>query len=164
MTHMELILQDSKCARVKGRVAKGRADLNNLVISITLFYKKCSLGIAGHPTSSRISHVSSHSAASAAEDVLNAQQACGKCGKKVETTPTGRYECKECHHTDEGPNYKYNVQVLVYDGTACIIILLWNTYVIQLCGKSAADLLKETERTTNVSYVSQKCLKKAIMK
>ncbi|MED6165935.1 hypothetical protein PIB30_104365 [Stylosanthes scabra] len=33
-------------------------------------------------------------------------KACGKCGKKVETAPKGKYECKECNHTNDGPKYK----------------------------------------------------------
>ncbi|MED6165936.1 hypothetical protein PIB30_104366 [Stylosanthes scabra] len=40
---------------------------------------------------------------------------------------------------------------MIYDGTitTCIIILLWDTYVIQLCGKTVANVLKEV-RANNV--------------
>ncbi|MED6226190.1 hypothetical protein PIB30_101067, partial [Stylosanthes scabra] len=71
--------------------------------------------------------------------------ACGNCGKKVEPELDGRYECtnEKCHHIGKNPKFKYKVQVMVYDGTTCINLLLWDTHVINLCGKRADEVANE---------------------
>ncbi|MED6189675.1 hypothetical protein PIB30_098368 [Stylosanthes scabra] len=123
-----------------------KVHINPTLDEVSAFRER--MAVVGHATSSKISHVSSQSAASAVgeltqwdvdvtkiDDVLKARQegtlwiagsvlalnvgevkwcykACGKCGKKVETVPTGRYECLECSYTDDKPKYKYKVQVM----------------------------------------------------
>ncbi|MED6135934.1 hypothetical protein PIB30_051380 [Stylosanthes scabra] len=71
--------------------------------------------------------------------------ACADCGKNVECAPNGIYVCiaEKCGHTSNKPRSKFKVEVIVYDGTACLNLLMWDTQVIQLCGKRADQVAKE---------------------
>ncbi|MED6128655.1 hypothetical protein PIB30_099978 [Stylosanthes scabra] len=71
--------------------------------------------------------------------------ACANCGKKVDCAPKGRYECtnEKCLHIGNKPRLKYKVEVMVYDGTECLNLLMWDTQVIQLCAKRADQVAKE---------------------
>ncbi|XP_020978211.1 replication protein A 70 kDa DNA-binding subunit B-like [Arachis ipaensis] len=78
-------------------------------------------------------------------------KACKKCPKKVETSTIERYECKGCGHTAGTASIRYKVEVIVYDGTDSMTLLLWDREAIQLCRKRA-DQIKEEEPIGEVEY------------
>ncbi|MED6211476.1 hypothetical protein PIB30_074002, partial [Stylosanthes scabra] len=102
------------------------------------------LGNGGAGASSRISHVSSRTAVSAVEELSqpNAQV------MKIEDVVKCTEECKpwiaaSIMGVNNGMHDWYKVEVMVYDGTACLNLLMWDTQVIQLCGKRADQVAKE---------------------
>ncbi|RYR14773.1 hypothetical protein Ahy_B04g071467 [Arachis hypogaea] len=78
-------------------------------------------------------------------------KACKKCPKKVETSTIERYECKGCGHTAGTASIRYKVEVIVYDGTDSMTLLLWDREAIQLCRKRA-DQIKEEEDVSSLKY------------
>ncbi|QHO57364.1 hypothetical protein HN51_011953 [Arachis hypogaea] len=70
-------------------------------------------------------------------------KACRRCPKKVETPVGNRYECDKCGHTHGTASIRYKVEVMVFDGTGSISLLLWDRETSQLCGKQAEKVLEE---------------------
>ncbi|OIT40027.1 hypothetical protein A4A49_56058, partial [Nicotiana attenuata] len=62
-----------------------------------------------------------------------------KCTRKVDKVGT-TYFCKKCNEEACSITHRYRLQVRVMDGTAFILLLLWNRYVMQLIGKSTKEL------------------------
>ncbi|KAL4322196.1 hypothetical protein AHAS_Ahas14G0186300 [Arachis hypogaea] len=81
-------------------------------------------------------------------------KACKKCPKKVETSTIERYECKGCGHTAGTASIRYKVEVIVYDGTDSMTLLLWDREAIQLCRKRA-DQIKEEEINIKSANIDQ---------
>ncbi|MED6215827.1 hypothetical protein PIB30_001968 [Stylosanthes scabra] len=69
-------------------------------------------------------------------------KACIKCPKKFETKTGDLYSCKRCKITFENPKDRYKVEVVAFDGTTCITLLLWDRECKYLVGMEAADLLQ----------------------
>ncbi|XP_057739914.1 replication protein A 70 kDa DNA-binding subunit D-like [Arachis stenosperma] len=53
-------------------------------------------------------------------------KSCRKCPKKVETPIGNRYECRKCGHTHGSAALRFKVEVMVFDGTGSIRLLLWD--------------------------------------
>ncbi|XLU34536.1 hypothetical protein S245_070602, partial [Arachis hypogaea] len=70
-------------------------------------------------------------------------KACRRCPKKVETPIGDRYECGKCGHTHGAAAIRYKVEVMVYDGSGSINLLLWDRETTQLCGKQADKIILE---------------------
>ncbi|RYR25408.1 hypothetical protein Ahy_B02g059129 [Arachis hypogaea] len=71
--------------------------------------------------------------------------ACRRCPKKVETPIGNRYECAKCGHTHGCAALRYKVEVMVFDGTGSITLLLWDRETNQLCGKAAEKIVEEDD-------------------
>ncbi|MED6221230.1 hypothetical protein PIB30_052529 [Stylosanthes scabra] len=52
-------------------------------------------------------------------------------------------QIEKCGQSGDKPRSKYKLEVMVYDGTACLNLLMWDMQVIQLCGKRADQVAKE---------------------
>ncbi|MED6137560.1 hypothetical protein PIB30_066102 [Stylosanthes scabra] len=171
LKRLQIIVEDIEATCWNGRtsiqsnLAVSEVYINPELSEVVAFRE--SLVNGGARTLSRISHVSSRTAVSAAgelsqpnvqvmkiENVLKCTEpwiaasimgvnngmhdwcyiACSNCGKKVECAPMGRYECtnEKCGHSGTKPLSKYKVEVMVYDGTTCLNLLMWDTQVIQL--------------------------------
>ncbi|XP_057740375.1 replication protein A 70 kDa DNA-binding subunit B-like [Arachis stenosperma] len=72
-------------------------------------------------------------------------KACRRCPKKVETPIGNRYECAKCGHTHGCAALRYKVEVMVFDGTGSITLLLWDRETNQLCGKAAEKIVEEDD-------------------
>ncbi|MED6178239.1 hypothetical protein PIB30_105661, partial [Stylosanthes scabra] len=72
-------------------------------------------------------------------------KACIKCPKKFERKPEDEFDCKRCKINFEEPKDRYKVEVVAFDGTACINLLLWDRECKHLCGVEARDLLKRID-------------------
>ncbi|KAL4394499.1 hypothetical protein AHAS_Ahas02G0158100 [Arachis hypogaea] len=97
---------------------------NNLVILMLL---------RGATSSSvRISQVSSHGPGSGVEELTQ-----GSVQKKVNTRVGNRYECGKCSHTHRCVALRFKVEVMVFDGTRSIRLLLWDKETMMLYGKRA---------------------------
>ncbi|XP_052115464.1 replication protein A 70 kDa DNA-binding subunit B isoform X2 [Arachis duranensis] len=70
-------------------------------------------------------------------------KACRRCPKKVETPVGNKYECDKCGYTHGTASIRYKVEVMVFDGTGSISLLLWDRETSQLCGKQAEKVLEE---------------------
>ncbi|QHO12363.1 Replication protein A 70 kDa DNA-binding subunit A [Arachis hypogaea] len=70
-------------------------------------------------------------------------KACRRCPKKVETPIGDRYECGKCGHTHGAAAIRYKVEVMVYDGSGSINLLLWDRETTQLCGKQVDKIVLE---------------------
>ncbi|XP_057734140.1 uncharacterized protein LOC130949435 [Arachis stenosperma] len=53
-------------------------------------------------------------------------KSCRNCPKKVDTPIGNRYECDKCGHTHGSAALRFKVEVMVYDGTGSINLLLWD--------------------------------------
>ncbi|XP_072062067.1 replication protein A 70 kDa DNA-binding subunit A-like [Arachis hypogaea] len=76
-----------------------------------------------------------------------------KCPKKVETPIGNRYKCSKCSHTHRTTAIRFKVEVMVYDGTGSMTLLLWDREITQLCGK-AADNIMEKEESGGDEYLA----------
>ncbi|KAL4349546.1 hypothetical protein AHAS_Ahas10G0052800 [Arachis hypogaea] len=72
-------------------------------------------------------------------------KSCRKCPKKVETPIGNRYECGKCGHTHGSASLRFKVEVMAYDGTGSITLLLWDRETVQLCGRQAEQIKDEEE-------------------
>ncbi|QHO45371.1 Replication protein A 70 kDa DNA-binding subunit B [Arachis hypogaea] len=72
-------------------------------------------------------------------------KSCKKCPKKVETPIGNRYECGKCGHTHGSASLRFKVEVMAYDGTGSITLLLWDRETVQLCGRQAEQIKDEEE-------------------
>lgn len=96
-------------------------------------------------------------------------KSCRKCPKKVETPIGNRYECGKCGHTHGSASLRFvfrfsicfgwtmllqvtklcnlsnrfKVEVMAYDGTGSITLLLWDRETVQLCGRQAEQIKDE---------------------
>ncbi|XLR23530.1 hypothetical protein S83_051430, partial [Arachis hypogaea] len=78
-------------------------------------------------------------------------KSCRKCPKKVETPIGNRYECGKCGHTHASASLRFKVEVLVYDGTGSIMLLMWDREMAQLCGRQA-EQIKDEESSDGEGY------------
>ncbi|XP_072059828.1 replication protein A 70 kDa DNA-binding subunit A isoform X1 [Arachis hypogaea] len=78
-------------------------------------------------------------------------KSCRKCPKKVETPIGNRYECGKCGHTHASASLRFKVEVLVYDGTGSIMLLMWDRETAQLCGRQA-EQIKDEESSDGEGY------------
>ncbi|MED6151003.1 hypothetical protein PIB30_078097 [Stylosanthes scabra] len=69
-------------------------------------------------------------------------ESCIKCYKKAERNSEGKYFYKKCTLEYEEPKNRYKVEVVAFDGTACITLLLWDRECKYLCEIEAQDLMK----------------------
>ncbi|XLS64880.1 hypothetical protein HN51_024854 [Arachis hypogaea] len=70
-------------------------------------------------------------------------KSCRKCLKKVETPIGNRYECSKCGHTHGSASLRYKVEVMAYDGTGSITMLMWDRETTQLIGRQAKQIKDE---------------------
>ncbi|XLR35502.1 hypothetical protein S83_063402, partial [Arachis hypogaea] len=70
-------------------------------------------------------------------------KSCRKCPKKVETPIGNRYECFKCGHTHGSASLRYKVEVIAYDGTGSITMLMWDRETTQLIGRQAEQIKDE---------------------
>ncbi|RYQ80275.1 hypothetical protein Ahy_Scaffold1g106796 isoform B [Arachis hypogaea] len=70
-------------------------------------------------------------------------KSCRKCPKKVETPIGNRYECGKCDHTHGSAALRFKVEVMVFDGTGSIRLLLWDKETSMLCGKRAEQIMED---------------------
>ncbi|XLS54114.1 hypothetical protein HN51_003869 [Arachis hypogaea] len=66
-----------------------------------------------------------------------------KCPKKVETPIENRYECGKCGHTHRSAALRFNVEVMVFDRTGSIRLLLWDKKTSMLYGKRAEQIMED---------------------
>ncbi|XP_015958912.1 uncharacterized protein LOC107482831 [Arachis duranensis] len=66
-----------------------------------------------------------------------------KCSKKVETPIGNRYECGKCSHTHGSAALRFNVEVMVFDRTSSIRLLLWDKETSMFCGKRAEQIMED---------------------
>ncbi|QHN87457.1 uncharacterized protein DS421_16g555270 [Arachis hypogaea] len=78
------------------------------------------------------------------EQVIHCEKSCKNYPKKVDTPIGDRYECGRYGHTHESAALRFKVEVMVYNGTGSISLLLWDRKIVQLCGKRA-EQIKEQE-------------------
>ncbi|MED6179895.1 hypothetical protein PIB30_004950 [Stylosanthes scabra] len=71
-------------------------------------------------------------------------KSCGQCPMKVETSLGNRYECGNCDHTSAAPSISFKVEVVLFDRTGSICLLLWARETIPLCGKEAKQIVMDT--------------------
>ncbi|RYR61715.1 hypothetical protein Ahy_A04g018918 [Arachis hypogaea] len=60
-------------------------------------------------------------------------KACRRCSKKVEPSIGDRYECNKCGHTHSCAALRFKMEVMVYDDTGSMSLLLWDRETTQLC-------------------------------
>ncbi|XLR15270.1 hypothetical protein S83_043208 [Arachis hypogaea] len=98
-------------------------------------------------------------------------KSCKKCPKKIETPIGNRYECGKCGHTHGSASLRFvfrfsicfgwtmllqvtklcnlsnrfKVEVMAYDCTGSITLLLWDRETVQLCGRQAEQIKDEEE-------------------
>ncbi|XP_025640561.1 uncharacterized protein [Arachis hypogaea] len=70
---------------------------------------------------------------------------CRRCPKKVESSIGNRYECNKCGHTHGCAALRFKVEVMVYDSTGSISLLLWDREITQLCDKREEQVMEEDE-------------------
>ncbi|XP_057739701.1 replication protein A 70 kDa DNA-binding subunit B-like [Arachis stenosperma] len=70
-------------------------------------------------------------------------KSCRKCPKKVETPIGNRYECSKCGHTHGSASLRYKIEVMAYDGTGSITMLMWDRETTQLIGRQAEQIKDE---------------------
>ncbi|XP_025652763.1 uncharacterized protein [Arachis hypogaea] len=164
-----VVLQYFKATRWNGKTSvQSNFDISKVHINPTLKEIdsfRCRLLSGGPSSSTRISQVSSPAAWSANDefnrgsvsvktikDALNSVEegkndwfykACRRCPKKVETPIGDRYECGKCGHTHGAAAIRYKVEVMVYDGSGSINLLLWDRETTQLCGKQVDKIVLE---------------------
>ncbi|KAL4343056.1 hypothetical protein AHAS_Ahas11G0040200 [Arachis hypogaea] len=74
-------------------------------------------------------------------------KSCRKCPKKVDTPVGNRYECGKFGHIHGCAALRFKVEVMVFDGTGSIRLLLWNKKTMMLCGKRAEQVMEEKVST-----------------
>ncbi|RYQ97283.1 hypothetical protein Ahy_B08g093315 [Arachis hypogaea] len=74
-------------------------------------------------------------------------KSCRKCSKKVNTPVGNRYKCGKCGHTHRYDALRFKVEVIVFDGTRSIMLLLWDKETIMLCGKHIEQVMEEKVST-----------------
>ncbi|XP_016195509.1 uncharacterized protein LOC107636521 [Arachis ipaensis] len=162
-----VVLQYFKATRWNGKTSvQSNFDISKFHINPTLKEIdsfRCRLLSGGPSSSARISQVSSPAAWSAndefnrgsvsvktIEDALNSieegkndwfYKACRRCPKKVETPIGEWYECGKFGRTHGAAAIRYKVEVMVYDGSGSINLLLWDRETTQLCGKQADKIV-----------------------
>ncbi|RYR50441.1 hypothetical protein Ahy_A07g037052 [Arachis hypogaea] len=57
-----------------------------------------------------------------------------KYPKKVETSIGNRFECGKCGHTHASASLRFKLEVLVYDGTGSIMLLMWDREMCSCVG------------------------------
>ncbi|RYQ85371.1 hypothetical protein Ahy_B10g104922 [Arachis hypogaea] len=70
-------------------------------------------------------------------------KSCRKCPKKVDTPIGNRYECEKCGHTHGSASLRFKLEVMVYDGTGSLMLLMWDRKTVQLCGRQAEQIKNE---------------------
>ncbi|KAH0674584.1 hypothetical protein KY284_025671 [Solanum tuberosum] len=80
--------------------------------------------------------------------------ACNKCFTVVDQVEN-RYYCSKCNEEVISVIHRYNLQMYVTDGTACISLLLFNREVLQLIGKPAKELNEGLLENVECSYPSE---------
>ncbi|QHO06164.1 Replication protein A 70 kDa DNA-binding subunit E [Arachis hypogaea] len=70
-------------------------------------------------------------------------KSCRKCPKKVEIPIENRYECGKCGHTHGSTALRFKVEVMVFDRTSSICLLLWDKETSMLCGKRAEQIMED---------------------
>ncbi|MED6180761.1 hypothetical protein PIB30_013389 [Stylosanthes scabra] len=70
---------------------------------------------------------------------------CIKCPKKVEPKENNMWECTRCNKITSGYTYRYKVEIVAYDDTATITLLLWDNEVADLVGIKAQTLKESME-------------------
>ncbi|RYR31613.1 hypothetical protein Ahy_B01g056445 [Arachis hypogaea] len=101
-------------------------------------------------TSVRISHQSTQTSWGGTDEVNNGtsvvktiEEVLKQCPKKVKTPIGNRYEYAKCGHTHGCAALRYKVEVMVFDGTGSITLLLWDRETNQLYGKAAEKIVEE---------------------
>ncbi|RYR59778.1 hypothetical protein Ahy_A05g025751 [Arachis hypogaea] len=125
-------------------------------------FKSRFLSDAPVTTSVRISQISSQSRWSTVDEltqgdiVVKTIEQVLNCEKKVDTPIGDRYECDKCGHTHRSAALRFKVEVMVYNGTGSISLLLWDREMVQLCGKRA-EQIRDTEEggCSNSVHVSR---------
>ncbi|KAM3266228.1 hypothetical protein P3L10_003222 [Capsicum annuum] len=79
--------------------------------------------------------------------------ACNKCIIKVEQDGNSFF-CPKCN-SEAKVVHRYRLQVRVMDGTGLITLLLWNSEVVQLMGKTAKELKEGLIDDDECSYPSE---------
>ncbi|KAL4307314.1 hypothetical protein AHAS_Ahas16G0265900 [Arachis hypogaea] len=139
------------------RLAVVLEDLEHNKIDCILFEKMVSSD-APATSSVRISQISSQSgwtiideltqgnvAVKTIEQVIHCEKSCKNYPKKVDTPIGDRYECGRYGHTHESAALRFKVEVMVYNGTGSISLLLWDRKIVQLCGKRAEQIKEQEE-------------------
>ncbi|KAL4345227.1 hypothetical protein AHAS_Ahas11G0257300 [Arachis hypogaea] len=110
-------------------------------------------------TSVRISHQSTQTSWGGTDEVNNGtsvvktiEEVLKQCPKKVKTPIGNRYEYAKCGHTHGCAALRYKVEVMVFDGTGSITLLLWDRETNQLYGKAAEKIVEEDVYSTPNPY------------
>ncbi|QHO23606.1 replication protein A 70 kDa DNA-binding subunit A-like isoform [Arachis hypogaea] len=149
-----VILQYFKATRWNGKtLVQSHFELSKVHVNPELkevmSFKK-SLLSGSESTSMRISHQSTQSSWVGTDELNNGTaivKTIEEVFKSVEVeTPIGnRYECAKCGHTHGCAALRYKVEVMVFDGTGSITLLLWDRETNQLCGKAAEKIVEEDD-------------------
>ncbi|KAL4337189.1 hypothetical protein AHAS_Ahas12G0085300 [Arachis hypogaea] len=151
-----VILQYFKATRWNGKtLVQSHFELSKVHVNPELkevmSFKK-SLLSGSESTSMRISHQSTQSSWVGTDELNNGtaivktiEEVFKRCPKKVETPIGNRYECAKCGHTHGCAALRYKVEVMVFDGTGSITLLLWDRETNQLCGKAAEKIVEEDD-------------------
>ncbi|MED6207418.1 hypothetical protein PIB30_035622 [Stylosanthes scabra] len=86
------------------------------------------------------------------------------CHKKVEERGEIYYckSCERCFASDI--ELKYKVEIVVCDGTGGISLLLWDSHVIMLCGKSAEQIKMEAgQRDEQYPEILDRIMEKVLL-
>ncbi|XP_057723394.1 replication protein A 70 kDa DNA-binding subunit B-like [Arachis stenosperma] len=170
-----VLLQFFKAIRWNGKTSLhshfevSKIHINSQLKEIETFKNRL-LSDAPATTSVRISQISSQSKWSTVDELtqgptwitgtivaINAgkkdwyYKSCRNCPKKVDTPIGNRYECDKCGHTHGSAALRFKVEVMVYDGTGSISLLLWDREMVQLCGKRA-EQIRDTEAEGDDEY------------
>ncbi|XLU42952.1 hypothetical protein S245_037766, partial [Arachis hypogaea] len=110
-------------------------------------------------TSVRISHQSTQTSWGGTDEVNNGtsvvktiEEVLKQCPKKVKTPIGNRYEYAKCGHTHGCAALRYKVEVMVFDGTGSITLLLWDRETNQLVLKRM-NILKHYDQIYTVMKV-----------
>ncbi|MED6108968.1 hypothetical protein PIB30_029193 [Stylosanthes scabra] len=64
-------------------------------------------------------------------------KACDVCPKKVDPKEDGTWECKRCQKVTKTYTIRYKVEIIAFDETTTITLLLWDNEVLTLLGVKA---------------------------
>ncbi|MED6127944.1 hypothetical protein PIB30_092854 [Stylosanthes scabra] len=70
-------------------------------------------------------------------------KACKGCHKKIEASVKNEFDCKYCGRKNSKVDFRYKLEVLAYDGTRIIHLLLWDGETARLSGITAKKLAKQ---------------------